>query len=399
MQSHNKHNNFIHGTADQLARIRRKPGHRSLRQFVKLYLRDHFSRPHSPMHIEFLDLLSSGIQKRSARIAAAIPNGYGKSTMASFALPIWAVSYGHARHIVLLSATRQEAGENLANIAREISQNQRLRHDFPHLRHVSNTGFSKAGGTRELFIGNSARLIAVGRSPAVRGLRFGPNKPDLIVVAQLERRDEDFAPRRLASTASLFHKSILRAGTEQTSVVVIGTRRHSQSLLATLLDPSKSPDWCGRVYSAITAYSAHQDLWCQWELIHRGQELYKGGTGQEAAAHLLAANRVRMLEGAEVLWPQHEKYTALMEQKVRDGWCEFDAEKQNTPVPDHLDKALMKTELHLVLNDSIPLPTSPPPFEWKDDAKIVQRSYYPDPRTASLRPTEPEPENIVLVLD
>ncbi len=43
------------------------------------------------MHVEFLDLLSSGIQKRAARIAAAIPNGYGKSTMASFALPIWAV--------------------------------------------------------------------------------------------------------------------------------------------------------------------------------------------------------------------------------------------------------------------------------------------------------------------
>ena len=255
MQSHSP-DNFVHRAADQLATIRREAGHDSLCQFADSYLRDHFSLAHSPMHVEFFDLLSSGIQRPAARIAAAIPNGYGKSTMASFALPIWAVSYGHARHIVLLSATRQEAGEHLANIAREISQNQRLRRDFPHLRHVSNTGFSKAGGTRELFIGTAARLIAVGRSPLVRSLRFGPSLPDLIVVDQLERRDEDFAPRRLASTASLFHKLILRAGTEQTSVVVIGTRRHSRSLLATLLEPSKSPDWSGHAYAAITTYSA-----------------------------------------------------------------------------------------------------------------------------------------------
>lgn len=396
MQSHSP-DNFIHSTADRVARIRRERGHHSLRQFADFYLRDHFSRPHSLMHVEFLDLLSSGIQKRAARIAAAIPNGYGKSTMASFALPIWAVSYGHARHIVLLSATRQEAGEHLANIAREISQNQRLRRDFPHLRQASSTGFSKAGGMRKLFIGTAARLIAVGRSASVRGLRFGPSRPDLIVVDQLERRDEDFTPRRLASTASLFHKLILRAGTEQTSVVVVGTRRHSRSLLATLLKPSKSPDWSGQAYAAITTYSARPDLWCQWELVHRGQELYEGATGPEAAARLLVANRNRMLEGTKVLWPKHETYTALMKQKVRDGWCEFDAEKQNTPVPDHLDSVRMQVQL--VLDDSTPPPPPSPPSEWKDDARIIRRSYDPDPRTASLRPTPPEPEVVVLELD
>ncbi len=397
MMQSQRPDNFIHGTADRVARIRRERGHRSLRQFVNLYLRDHFSRPHSPMHVEFLDLLSSGIQNRAARIAAAIPNGYGKSTMASFALPIWAVSYEHARHIVLLSATRQEAGEHLANIAREISQNQRLRRDFPHLRRVSNTGFSKAGGTWELFIGTAARLIAVGRSPLVRSLQFGSTPPDLIVVDQLERRDEDFAPRRLASTASLFHGSILRAGTEQTSVVVVGTRRHSRSLLATLLEPSKSPDWSGHTYAAISTYSARPDLWCQWELVHQRQELYEGATGPEAAAQLLAANRARMLEGTEVLWPKHETYAALMEQKVRDGWCEFDAEKQNTPVPDHLDSVQMQVQL--VLDDSTPTQLPPPPYEWKDDARIIRRSYDPDPHTASLRPTPPEPEVVVLELD
>ena len=398
MPSH-RPDNFVHRAAAQIATIRRADGHHSLCRFVDFYLRDHFSRPHSPMHLEFLDLLSSGIQKRAARIAAAIPNGYGKSTMASFALPIWAVSYGHARHIVLLSATRQEAGEHLANIAREISRNQRLRRDFPHLCQASSTGFSKAGGMRELFVGMAARLIAVGRSASVRGLRFGPRRPDLIVVDQLERRDEDFAPRRLALTASLFHKSILRAGTEQTSVVVIGTRRHSRSLLATLLEPSKSPDWSGHTYAAITTYSARPDLWCQWELVHRGQDLYEGATGPEAAARMLVANRARMLEGTEVLWPKHETYAALMEQKVRDGWCEFDAEKQNTPVPDRLDDLKIKTQLHLVFDDSTPTPPPSPPYEWKDDARIIRRSYDPDPRTASLRPTPPEPEVVVLELD
>ncbi|UYV13441.1 MAG: hypothetical protein NCW75_03945 [Phycisphaera sp.] len=123
-----------------LSANRRDLGGRSPAVFARVYLDAHFALPASRMHTEMFEMVGKATETRGQRIAVAAPRGHAKSTVVSVAYLLWSVLYGHEPHVLLISATREQAKQHLRNVRQELQSNERIREDFPELFPGRGTG-------------------------------------------------------------------------------------------------------------------------------------------------------------------------------------------------------------------------------------------------------------------
>lgn len=306
---------------------------RSLEAFGKLYLPKHVSKPGSSMHAELYPMLERLREERGARIAVAAPRGSAKSTLVDTVFILWAICHKIFKFIVLLSDTADKAGGFLGNVKDELVLNEQLRTDFPEVCEKSRTYPRPPRWKKnEIITSNGVRVLALGAGQNIRGVRHREDRPDLIVLDDVENSESIATAEARSKVERWVHRSILMAGTKETNVIVVGTISHYGSLLAKLTDPVKSPLWTSRVYRSVIKWSSRKELWENWVAILRRREEFGGATGLEAARAFFKANQAAMLEGTQVLWPDMEDYHTLMLIRESDGPAAFDSEKQNEPV-------------------------------------------------------------------
>ncbi|MBI4718558.1 MAG: phage terminase large subunit [Planctomycetes bacterium] len=318
----------------------------SLRAFGRLYLRHHLEKPPSRMHQDLYQRLEALTERPGARLAIAAPRNSAKSTLVTLLYPLWAICHRRYRFIVLLSDTADKAAEFLDHIKHELVNNALLAEDYPEACEVCGK-YPRAPRWRsnEIITANGVKVTAQGVSQNLRGRRHLETRPDLIIVDDAETRENTATAEARAKLEEWFNKSILKAGTKETRVLVVGTIQHYDSLLARLTDTVKSPLWESRIYRSVIAWSAHPELWQVWSsLLHRREER-DGDTGLEAARRYFEEHREAMLEGTEVLWPESEDYHALMLMRESEGPASFDSEKQNQPV-NPADCLFLEEEFH-----------------------------------------------------
>ena len=324
----------------------RSRAEQSLRAFSRLYLPHHLEKPPSRMHEDLYGILESLTQRPGARLAVAAPRNSAKSTLVTLLYPLWSICHRRYRFIVLLSDTADKAAEFLDHIKHELVNNPRLAEDYPDAcERYGHYPRAPRWRADEIITANGIKVTALGVSQNIRGRRHVETRPDLIIVDDVETRENTQSAEARAKLDEWFNKSILKAGTKQTRVLVVGTIQHYDSLLARLTDRVKSPLWESKVYRSVISWSTRPELWETWSaLLHRREEL-DGGTGTEAAEKYFEANREAMLEGTEVLWPENEDYYALMLMRESEGPASFDSEKQNEPV-NPADCLFLEEEFH-----------------------------------------------------
>jgi predicted phage terminase large subunit-like protein len=330
---------------DIQSQVRRR-AEQSLRAFGRLYLPHHLEKPPSRMHEELYGMLEALTDRPGARLAIAAPRNSAKSTIVTLLYPLWSICHGKNRFIVLLSDTADKAAEFLDHIKHELVTNVRLAEDYPEAcEHTGRYPRAPRWRANEIITANNIKVTAQGVNQNIRGRRHVETRPDLIIVDDAESRENTHTAEARAKLDEWFNKSILKAGTKQTRVLVVGTIQHYDSLLAKLTDPVKSPLWESRIYRSVIRWSAHPELWETWAaLLHRREE-WDGKTGLEAAQRYFEVHREAMLEGTEVLWPEHEDYHALMVMRESEGPASFDSEKQNEPV-NPADCLFLEEEFH-----------------------------------------------------
>ncbi len=313
---------------------RRDMGRVSLQAFGRLYFPHLLSKPDSVLHIDLYAYLQPTPESRGLRLAIGAPRGIAKSTVVSLMYVVWCVCYGTEAYIVLLSDTADKAADFLGQIKTELETNPRLRMDFPH---VCEPVGRKPPPTRwrknEIITRTGVKLTALGAGQKLRGRKHGAYRPTLLILDDVENEDNTATAEARERLAAWFAKVVLKSGTPETNVVVVGTLQHYDALLARLVDPNRAPAWTGRVYRSVLAWSPATDAWEHWvNLFHRRTEDADGRTGPEAAAAYLAAHEDEMLEDTAVLWPELEDYATLMVMRESEGHASFDSEKQNEPV-------------------------------------------------------------------
>ena len=328
-----KANNYLSIVQSDVRRRRRALGGEGPEIFASIYLAAHCSCKFSRMHDQVFKSLSKIIQKRGGRLAIAAPRGHAKSTIVSLAFVLWCILYDKERLILIVSATKEQAGTLLKHIKEQLQHNRLLLDDFPEV-------CSAEGARRQLspwretriLLRNGAMVMAYGEGQSLRGARNGNQRPGLIVVDDLEDQEAVIMEEQRQKLKSWFSRTLLHAGHPETNVVVVGTVLHHDSLLANLTNPQDRRGWIGFKYQAVEQHSDRADLWDRWATIFRSDEDFEDESGPEAAEAFFDSKRSEMLAGTKVLWPEWEDYYALMVMREREGRASFQAEKQNEPL-------------------------------------------------------------------
>jgi predicted phage terminase large subunit-like protein len=319
--------------ASQVRAQRRQTAGQSLRAFAKLYLHRCLGKPDSKLHHDLYALLQELPQRPGARVAIAAPRNSAKSTLVSQIFLLWCICHRFCRYIMLISDTAEKAADFLSHVKDDLTGNDRLAEDYPE---VCEPGSRRARLTRwrsgEIVTRNRVKVTALGVGQNIRGRKSREDRPDLIILDDVESQENTTTQQGRAKLSEWFHKAVLKAGTPQTRVIMIGTIQHYDSLLARLTDQVKSPLWEGRIYRAVMQWSDRPELWQTWVQILRSQQEHEGKTGPQAARSYFEAHQSEMLAGTEVLWPEVEDYYTLMQMRESEGPASFDSEKQNEPV-------------------------------------------------------------------
>lgn len=300
-------------------------GYTDLAFFARYFFAHHCKLPFSRMHLDFCQDASHP-EIRGRREAIAAPRANAKTTFKLLIKAIHAIVYGYEPYILIVGHSVPESEEKVRSILDELEGNQRLIRVFGHHAPVRGKGPGR-WGSKKFVTRSGIMVMSKSRGQDIRGIKYGPDRPSLIICDDIESPEGVLSPEQRLKTRDWFYKDLLKLGQVDgsTNVTVIGTCLHPESLLSELLC---SPGFQSRRYQSILSYAHRQDLWEEWQKIYT--DLSNPDRHADAQA-FFEANREEMLEGASVLWPEGEPYEYLMRLRVNEGVASFQSEKQNDP--------------------------------------------------------------------
>lgn len=314
-----------------IASLRRKQAEKKLFAFAKYYMPHYLKLAPSKAHHEIYNLLEEIAAQRGKRVAIAAPRGFGKSTLITLFYVIYAICYCRERFIVILSDTASQAEQILENIKKELTENEKIRTDFPEVFEKDGRPKPPRWNQDQIETLNGIKVIALGSGQKIRGRKFGKDRPTLIIADDIETQDNVASEQSRDKTKVWLTKSVLMAGDENTTnFIFLGTLYHPLCLLGEYLSPNSNYEWIKRIFKVIVSGPENQELWTEWSEIYNYRKEFEGKSGPEAAKRFYKANKREMDKGVELLWPEKWSYQSLMITR-EDDRLSFYCELQNEP--------------------------------------------------------------------
>jgi phage terminase large subunit-like protein len=168
------------------------------------------------------------VRPAPARDAWVAPRGAAKTSWLYLALPLWALAHGHRRFFLAFSYTAQQAAGHLANLRRELAENELLLYDFPELAPRKGPGLRN---TTTMVVGNGATIAAHGLGSTVLGIRSGTDRPDLLVGDDCEPTSGDYSPKERDKLLAKLVEGVLPMGSRNSVVQLTGTVTKAGSIM------------------------------------------------------------------------------------------------------------------------------------------------------------------------
>ncbi|MFL1672188.1 phage terminase large subunit [Paenibacillus dendritiformis] len=280
---------------------------------------------------------------RTARIAWAASRGHAKSAYLSNAFPVHEIAYRKRRMILIISETNAGSKKFIKWVAGQLKYNAKLREDFGELLYEKKTMNEK--DSEEAFLTTSgAKMEATSLGMQIRGFRNGAQRPDLILLDDLESRDSNNTPELRQKAKDWLNQDLMPAyDPTQTAIIFMGTLVHHDSLLNYVLKERK--DFVKNSFPAIIKQPERTDLWAEFERIYKEYEPSEeeisaiedaedetDAPNVRAALAFFESHREEMEKGAEVLWPSRFPIQFLILEKMNYGNKAFNTEFQNNPI-------------------------------------------------------------------
>lgn len=166
---------------------------------------------------------------------AMIPRGFAKTTITNIA-SIFRIVYRISKVIVYLSEAAKHAETQLQFIKNELETNERLRLVFGNLAPDSSSGLTWRQDEIETLSGTT--IICRGRGGQVRGINIKSNRPDYIVLDDVEDEESVNTEDQRKKCIDWVYRSVLPALSRfntDAMVVALGTLLHREAMLMTLL--------------------------------------------------------------------------------------------------------------------------------------------------------------------
>lgn len=200
---------------------------------AKILFPDRFYLPFSSLHDTIFKILDDDSIQLALIIA---PRGFGKTSSVNLAYPAKKILFQEKKFIVPISCTATQATMQGENLKRELLSNRLITSLFGPMK--SDT-FSK-----EMWVTSTGTAVMPrGAGQQVRGILYKDNRPDLIIVDDLEDGESVRSDEQRAKTKAWFFEDVLNSinrSRKDWKIIVIGTLLHEDSLLANLLE---DPGW------------------------------------------------------------------------------------------------------------------------------------------------------------
>lgn len=212
----------------------------------------------SPLHDELNDWhLAQRAVTPGRKDAFGAPRGHGKSTAGIELGALWHAAECVRRFTVIVSDTYDQAVQRLATIITEVEENPKLRAAYPKLRpKIDAKGQLVRWRDNDIEFECGCRIMAAGAGKSLRGARKGNQRPDLLLLDDLEDEDSVATDKSIDKRLRWLLRVALGLADARTgiSALWVGTILSRSALLnqatgAALDEGQERPDWA-RVWRA-----------------------------------------------------------------------------------------------------------------------------------------------------
>ena len=205
----------------------------------------------SPVHWEWCEQAQLWVQApvmpKEQRHAYIAPRAMGKSTWWQLILPLWAAAHGHVKYIAGFASAASQARQRLRDIKVELESNLLLQADYPDLCRPArrSTGVSDAD-RQDMYIAQSGfAFTAQGVDSSILGAKVGSQRPDLIVLDDVEPGESNYSPYQMEKRLRTIQDDILPLNV-YARVVLVGTTTMPGSITHQLVQAANGltpEDW------------------------------------------------------------------------------------------------------------------------------------------------------------
>ncbi len=204
----------------------------STKVFSTTFLPSLFNRPFASITDEIFDVIDNPLFQK---VAIAAPRGWGKTTIVNNGYPARHICFGLKKFIACVSNTADKAIMDSANLKSSLTTQDPTSGDilplvFGDLR--------SSNWAAKQFVAGDTYVLPRGAGQQIRGLNYMGNRPDLIVVDDLEDAEAVMSEERRAKLKEWFFADLMNSvdrSKNNWKVVIIGTILHEDSLLANLM--------------------------------------------------------------------------------------------------------------------------------------------------------------------
>jgi len=222
--------------------------------FAKRFLPLYVQLPTPDFHRQSVDAIQKAVKSGSNYVEAS-PRGSGKSTrMEIFVLHT--ICYRRANFIVFVSNTYDVAVERLAVIKNELESNEELIKYFGPFK-------TEKWAEDDFETKTKTKVIAKGAEAQIRGLKFLNNRPDIIILDDIENR-ESVKKKLLRDKLNFWlDYDCLPALAPTGTILFNGTVLGEDCLLKRVMkDGTKYPTWRKQMFKALDEKDT--SIWPEW---------------------------------------------------------------------------------------------------------------------------------------
>jgi len=184
--------------------------------------------------------------------------GSGKSTIMNLSYVLWSIlGKPQKKFIIIVSKRKHQARAHFENIKRELETNELLKNDMGPFKAESDDQGSNFIEIKKF----NAKIMMISARQGIRGLRYGINRPDLIVLDDIEDNLSMENNREQRQIYEWFMSEVIPSGDANTTIIVLGNRLKGESLLTKLEKEIKAGNISGIFHTYPIVNDRGQILW------------------------------------------------------------------------------------------------------------------------------------------
>ncbi len=234
------------GNNDELTQIlsdrnlRRELVRRSFLWFEMIYFSEYIKYPTADFQKEMMALCEDD-QTPLVNIIAM--RACGKTSIVGQAYPIWSIISERKKFVVIFRKNIEMAKSHSDDLVREFEQNELLKNDLGPFRREDQPGGWR---TCSLYLPKyDAKIVVASMEQAIRGLKFGHERPDVIILDDVEDIASVKTPEARKKLFNIFFGDINPMGQNNTKVILTGNLLHEESLMSQVKEKIDNGDLAG----------------------------------------------------------------------------------------------------------------------------------------------------------